>query len=121
MAIANEINIEFIFEAQFTERMKCNINEKIINVFKAYTKKIGRDLNSLYFLYNGDIINDFGKTFDQLANKDNKRNMEIKILVYKVNEDNNKMNVYFSEGDTISKFTCNKNEIIKNVCERYEN
>ena len=121
MATSSEINIEFIFQSQITERIKCNINEKIINVFKAYSKKIGIDLNSLYFLHNGDIIKDFKKTFDQLANKDNKINMEIKILVYKVNEDNNKMNVYFSEGDTISRITCNKNEIIKNVCEKYEN
>ena len=100
--------------------MKYNINEKIINVFKAYSKKIGIELNSLYFLHNGGQINDFEKTFDQIANKDNKINMEIKILVYKVNEDNNKMNVYFSEGDTISRLTCNKKETIKNVCERYE-
>ena len=120
MTTSNEINIEFIFESQFTERIKCNINEKIINSFKAYSKKIGIDLNSLYFLYNGDIINEFGKTFDQLASKDNKINMEIKILVYKINEDNNKMNVYFSEGDTTIRLTCNKNETIKNVCKRYE-
>ena len=121
METSNEINIEFIFESQFSERMKYNINEKIINVFKAYSKKIGIELNSLYFLHNGGQINDFEKTFDQIANKDNKINMEIKILVYKVNEDNNKINVYFSEGDTISRLTCNKIETIKNVCERYEN
>ena len=121
MTTSNEINIEFIFESQFTEKMKCNINEKIINIFKSYSKKIGIDLNSLYFLSNGDQIKDFEKTFDQLARKDNKTIMEIKILVYKLNEDNNKMNVYFSEGDTITRLTCNKNETIKNVCERYEN
>ena len=119
MTTSNEINIEF--EAQLNENMKCDINERIINVFNAYSEKIGIDLNSLYFLYNGDQINDFEKTFDQIITKDNKINMEIKILVYKVNEDNDKINVYFSKGDTISRLTCNKNETIKNVCERYEN
>ena len=120
-AETEDINIEFIYEAQDRENIKCNINEKIINVFTAYSKKIGVDLNYLYFLYNGDKINDFEKTFDQLANKDNKINKEIKILVYKVNEDSTKINVYFSEGDIISKFSCDKNETIRNVCNRYEN
>ena len=119
-ATTKEINIEFILESLDRENMKCNINEKIINVFEAYSKKIGIDLNSLFFLYNGDIINDFEKTFEQLANRDNKTNMEIKILVYKANEDNNTINVYFSEGNITSKFSCNKNETIRSVCDRYE-
>ena len=113
--------IKFEFEAQLNENMKCDINERIINVFKAYSKKIGIYLNSLYFLYNGDKINDFEKIFDQIISKDNKINKKIKILVYKINEDNDKMNVYFSEVDTINRLTCSKNEAIKNVCERYEN
>ena len=120
-ATSEEINIVFIYESQEKENIKCNINEKIINVFKAFSKKIGVDLNSLYFLYNGDKISDFEKTFDQLINKDNRIIMEITILVYKANEDNSKINVYFSEGDNISKFSCDKNETIRNICNRYEN
>ena len=118
---SEEVNIVFIYESQEKENIKCNINEKIINVFKVFSKKIGVDLNSLYFLYNGDKINDFEKTFDQLINKDNRIIMEITILVYKANEDNSKINVYFSEGDNISKFSCDKNETIRNICNRYEN
>ncbi len=90
---SKEISIEFVLESQFKESIKCSINEKISSLFEAYSKKIGIDLSSYYFLYNGVLITDFEKTFEQIANKDDKVNMKMTILVYKVNEDNDKINV----------------------------
>ena len=129
-----EIKIIFNFETQDIDIIKCNIKEKIITTFKNYSKKIGIELNSLYFLCNGDKICDFEKTFEEIANSENKENMEINILVYKasksqidedstnksqINEDS-KINVYFLEPKNTKRITCKRKDKIKNICEKYE-
>ena len=129
-----EIKIIFNFETQDIDIIKCNIKEKIITIFKNYFKKIGIELNSLYFLCNGDKICDFEKTFEEIANSENKENMEINILVYKasksqidengtnksqINEDS-KINVYFLEPKNTKRITCKRKDKIKNICEQYE-
>ena len=126
---SNEINIVFIYESLDTDSIKCNLNEKIINIFKEYCKKKGIDLNSHYFICNGDQIKDYEKTFDQLANRENKINMEIKILVFKAYTDDesnyeaSKLNVFFMHPDPnyTRKITVNENERIENICNKYEN
>ena len=94
-----EIKIIFTFESQDIDIIKCNINEKLITIFKNYSKKIGTELNSLYFLCNGEKISDFEKTFEEIFNSENKKNMEINILVYKVSkspiDEDSTIHVYF--------------------------
>ena len=53
----NEIEIKFIYNGVETI-IKCKSNEKIKQVLIAICSKIGKDLNKLLFLVNGDIINE---------------------------------------------------------------
>ena len=119
-----EIKIIFTFQAQDKDIIKCDIKEKLINIFKNYSKKKGIELESLYFLCNGEIINDFEKTFEQLANTENKNNMEINILVYKVNEskidEDSIINVYFLEEKNTKRIKCKRKDKIKDICNNYE-
>ena len=120
----NEIKIIFTFESQDIDIIKCNINEKLITIFKNYSKKIGTELNSLYFLCNGEKISDFEKTFEEIFNSENKKNMEINILVYKVSksqiDEDSTINVYFLELKNTKRITCNRKDKIKNICKQYE-
>ena len=112
-----EIKIIFNFEIQDIDIIKCNIKEKIITIFKNYFKKIGIELNSLYFLCNGDKICDFEKTFEEIANSENKENMEINILVYKASksqiDEDSTINVYFLEPKNTKIITCKRKDKIK--------
>ena len=81
---SDEITIEFIDEAQEKEILKFKINETIENIFVAYSKMKKKELDSLYFLCNGEQIQDFQKTFYELANEENKRDKHITILVLKL-------------------------------------
>ena len=114
-------DVEFTFEFQEKEIIKCNRNEKLINIFKDYAKKKGLRLSNIYFLCNGNAIDDFEQTFEQLANEVNKENKEIKILVFKAGEENSsKINVFFLEIFNTKKYISEPNEKIKVICEKYE-
>ena len=114
-------DVEFTFDFQEKEIIKCNRNEKLINIFKDYAKKKGLRLNNIYFLCNGNAIDDFEQTFDQLANEVNIENKEIKILVFKAGEENSsKINVFFLEIFNTKKYISEPNEKIKVICEKYE-
>ena len=114
-------DVEFTFDFQEKEIIKCNRNEKLINIFKDYAKKKGLRLNNIYFLCNGNAIDDFEQTFDQLANEVNIENKEIKILVFKAGEENSsKINVFFLEIFNTKKYISDPNEKIKVICEKYE-
>ena len=121
----NEMKITFIFDAQEYNTFKCNVNEKLINIFENYSNKLGKKLDSLYFLFNGEKIDDFQKTIYEIANEESKKNMEMKILVYQksesISDDDSTINVYFLEEENSKKITCKRNEKIKNIIDKYEN
>ena len=73
---SNEMNISFIYESQMTNTIKCNINEKLINILNNYSNIIGKKLDSLFFIANGSPINNdnYEKTINEIASKENKRN-----------------------------------------------
>ena len=73
-------NIIFTFNGVET-LIQCKIDEKMKDVFKRFSTKIQFDINSLFFLYNGDKI-DENLTFNELANKLDKQNGKMNILVY---------------------------------------
>ena len=121
---SNEMNISFIYESQITNTIKCNINEKMINILKNYSNIIGKKLDSLFFIANGTQIDNYEKTINEIASKENKRIIEIKILVYKksesINDDDSK-NIYFLEENNTIKISCKKGDKIKSISEKYEN
>ena len=48
-------NIEFNYNSKKT-MIQCTSKDKIIDIFKKYSTKIEKDLNSLVFLYRGKIL-----------------------------------------------------------------
>ena len=114
-------NVEFTLDSKDSEIIKCKRNEKLINIFKDYAKKKRLNFNSIYFLCNGNKIDDFEQTFDQLANRENKEIMEIKILVFKAGEENlEAINVFFLEIFNTKKYVCDPDTKIKEICDKYE-
>ena len=53
--------------------IQCNLNEKIEDLYKKYVTKIGKDLSKVYFIYNGNIIDDNNLTLNEIINKEDKR------------------------------------------------
>ena len=62
----------------------CQENEKMIEICKRYGNKIQIDINDLYFLYNGKIIN-IELRYDEIANGFDKERKEVSILVINKN------------------------------------
>ena len=60
--------------------IQCNLNDKMIDVYKKYEIKIGKDISKLYFIYNGKIIND-NKILYEIINEEDKRRNIMNILV----------------------------------------
>jgi len=118
------MNLSFIYELQKTNTIKCNINEKLINILKNYSNIIEKKLDSIFFICNGTIIDNYEKTINEIANNENKRIMKNEILVYQIseaiNKDDNK-NIYFLEENNTIKISCKKDDKIKNISEKYEN
>ena len=46
-----------------------NLNDKIEALYKQYGAKIGKDISKLYFIYNGNKIND-NKILNEIINKE---------------------------------------------------
>ena len=76
---------EIIFNYRGIEtKILCNINEKIKEVIEKYVNKVGIDISKLYFIYNGNKIND-NLILNEILNEEDKRRNIMNILV---NENN---------------------------------
>ena len=62
----------------------CQENEKMTEICKKFGNKIQIDINDLYFLYNGKIIN-IELRYDEIANRFDKERKEVSILVINKN------------------------------------
>ena len=61
--------------------IQCNKSDKMKSIFQKYANKIQKDINSIYFLYGGNNINDGELTLEQTANNLDKKNNEMKVIV----------------------------------------
>ena len=101
-------NIIFNFNGKET-KVQCNVNEKMEEIFKRYSSKMEIDINKIYFVYNGEIINK-DLTFSQLANEiDKKRNIS-NILVVEINKTNE--NIKLIKSNEIICPQCKENVLI---------
>ena len=79
-----KVNINFIYKGN-TIRIQCERNDYMKDIIKGYLIKISKDMNDVYFMYNGSKINKELK-LNQVNNKDK----EINILVNDINDKNTK-------------------------------
>ena len=74
----SEVNLNFSYYGKRIQ-IHCKRSEYMKDIFKRYLKKIEKDRNAIYFLYNGDKINEESK-LKEINNKDK----EIEILVHNI-------------------------------------
>ena len=79
--------IEFIFGGNKT-LIQCEENEKIKDICNRFSTKIGKLSNDLLFVYNGNSLNHnlTELSFEQIANKIDKENCKMNLLVYEINK-----------------------------------
>ena len=75
-----EITLDFIYNGNST-KIQCKRDEYMKDIFKRYIGKIDKNVGELYFICNGNKINEELK-LEQINNKDN----EIRILVNNIND-----------------------------------
>ena len=75
------IKLTFILDNQQKTVIKCHIKERLYYMFEVYCKIEKINLDSVYLLYNGNIIVNLDLTIDEIANKISKRDNEVIILV----------------------------------------
>ena len=76
-------NIEFNYNSKKTI-IQCTSKDKIKDIFKKFSTKIEKDLNSLVFLYGGKAINE-ELILEDLLNNYDKENETINIIVADIN------------------------------------
>ena len=86
--------IDFNFNSTVTT-IQCTQNEKIKEICNRYSMKIGKNINDIYFIYDGNKLdnNSFEKEFYNIANNNDKERNKMNILVYELNEENKKNNM----------------------------
>ena len=79
--------IEFIQNSKCTS-ISCNYNEKFNDIINRYINITGNDLNSVYYLYSGNIIENREElTFNKISNKMNKERNKMTIQINKINNE----------------------------------
>ena len=78
--------VEFIFNSIKTV-IQCNIKDKMKDIIKKYGIKLGKEIKSLYIIYDSNIINEelMEKEFIEIANNIDKERKKMNILVYEIN------------------------------------
>ena len=122
--------VEFTFNGIKT-LIQCNSEDTLKNIIQKFIIKIGKNLNNIYFLYSGEIIKE-ELTFNELANKEDKKRNKMCIIALEDEEDNsprnnNKKSKYIIcpeckenirlaiYNDKITLYECINNHIFKNL------
>jgi hypothetical protein len=83
------VEIEFSYKQQITV-VQCELNNKIKDIYNKCISKVGIDINSIYFIYSGNKIDNNELKIDQLINNNDRSINKMKILVESINESNQK-------------------------------
>ena len=109
------VEVEFNYQ-QNTVVIQGNLNDSFEEIVKKYTIKANLDINNIYFIANGNIVNRKDK-LETIMNDSNKRNKKIVILVYSINSTINMNNTNIKISNDIICPTCK--EICKYEIENY--
>ena len=77
-------NIVFTYNGKETN-IECKKDEKIIEICKIFSIKIKIEMKKIYFIYNGNKINE-NLNFNQHSNESDKKRNTMNILVYEYND-----------------------------------
>ena len=105
-------SVEFSYNNNQTI-IQCDENTKMEDIFKKFETKIGKNIEKLNFLYNGNIFsiqNNKSLTFSQIAKDMDKENLKISVIVY--DNDSNIENNELVKSKEIICPECGENSII---------
>ena len=77
------VEVEFEYQ-QNKIIIQSNINDSFKTIIQNYAIKANLDINNIYFISNGQVINKEDK-LENIMSESNKRNKKIIILVYNIN------------------------------------
>ena len=79
------VEVEFVFNGYMTI-IQCNIDDTFLSICNQFASKIQEHLNNLYFIYNGDRINEakLNSTFNQIANEIDLRRKKMSLIAMKL-------------------------------------
>ena len=81
----NEVNVNFIYN-QKDYIYKCQKNDKLIDLFNNFLNDIKKELNNLYLLCEGNLVEDYNMTISQFIKSDKEK--EKIFFVYESNSIN---------------------------------
>ena len=132
------IEVEFTYKQQIII-VQCELSNKIEDITNKFISKVGIDINSVYFLYSGNKINNKEIFIDKLINFNDREIKKMKIIVESINELNIKNKSLIKSNDIICPkcgekakiniknynikiYGCKNNHIIDNILfENFEN
>ena len=100
-----EVTLCFIYQGRII-KIQCKRDEHMKDIFKRYAIKISKDSNDIYFMSNGNKINEESRLED-INSKDN----EIKILVFYIIDNNNEKETKLKDYKIILNKCLNKHSI----------
>ena len=120
------IKVTLIYNSNDRIKKEYKINDVINNIFKNFTLEIGVDFNSIYFLYNGQIIDKskYILTLNDIINRDSRKSNQMVILVYSEEKkiitpqqinNKNEVKIYFVLNHEIDEMNALWNDVIKDV------
>ena len=75
------VEIEFIYYG-ININIKCNLNEKMKDIYNRFMDKVNLKNNNIYYTYNDQILNDEELTFEEVANIEDKERKKMNIIIY---------------------------------------
>ena len=79
------VEVEFTFNEQIIN-IQCQLDNKIGDIYNKFITKVGIDINSIYFIYSGNKIDNNELTLDKLININDRSLKKMKIIVKSINE-----------------------------------
>ena len=89
--------------------IQCNPSDRLENIIERFLSKTGLKFNSVSFLYGGFVMSNFGLTFHELANSDDRNRGKMNVLVTDACKNNdfsyreNKRPLIFETMDNLNK------------------
>ena len=80
--------------------IQCDIHEKMKNIFKIFCSKAILDITKMYFLYNGNIINE-ELSFYETANEMDKLSNKITILALEISQQDIAKNTFIKWNEIV--------------------
>ena len=73
--------IEFIYYG-ININIKCNLNEKMKDIYNRFKDKVNLKNNNIYYTYNGEILKDEELKLEEIVNIEDKKRKKMNIIIY---------------------------------------